>query len=267
VGPAAGVKTASRCVAGVQEWWLSQVVTTAIRPLALGWALVLPLGVAGALMLVRDVLAGASMALILVLVVVAVAIRGDRAAGMTAAVVAAAAFDFLLTEPYLSFSIRSAADIEAAVLLLLVGIAVTEVAQWARRELDRAARREAYLAGVAEAARFASGSRSGSEIVDVVGRMIAEVLDLDGCRFSDALPDPDRPRLCDDGTVTRHGRMVDVERDGLPTMDVVELPVRDGAGVFLLTASTRVRRPGLEQRQVAVTLASQVRAGDGRPLG
>jgi len=241
-------------------------VTTAIRPLPLGWAVLLPLGVAAALILLRSVLASTSMALILVLVVVAVAIRGDRAAGVTAAVVAAAAFDFLLTEPYLSFTIRSAGDIEAAVLLFLVGIAVTEVAQWARRELDRAARRAAYLAGVAEAVRIASEGRGASEVVEVVGRMIAEVLDLDGCRFSDAPPRPDRPRLCDDGIVTWRGQMVDIEHAGLPTMDVVELPVRDGSGAFLLTSSTRVRRPSLEQRQVAVTLASQVRVGDGRSL-
>ncbi|WP_344422493.1 DUF4118 domain-containing protein [Pseudonocardia ailaonensis] len=229
-----------------------------LRPLALGWAVLLPLAVAAALILLRDVLASTSTALVLVLVVVAVAVRGDRPAGLVAAVVAAAAFDFFLAAPYYTFAIRAASDIEAAVLLFAVGVAVTEVAQWARRELDRAGQREGYLDGVASAARLAGEGARDDDVIDMVRRMIGEVLDLDDCRFSAERPRQDRPQLRGDGGVVWRGREVDVDRDGLPTMDVVELPVRDGAGAFLLTASTRVRRPTLEQRRVAVTLANQV---------
>jgi hypothetical protein len=236
-------------------------VNRQFRPLALGWAVLLPLTVAAALIALRGVLASTSMALILVLVVTAVAVRGDRAAGIVAAVVAAAAFDFFLTVPYLTFAIQDATNVETAVLLVAVGIAVTELAQWARRELERAGRSEAYLAGVATAARLAGESAAGTghgDLVGVVRRMITEVLDLDECRFTTDAPRPDRPRLRADGSVVWRGSVVDVDRDGLPTMDVVELPVGAGAGTFLLTASTRVRHPSPEQRRVAVTLASQL---------
>ena len=243
---------------GLESSGLLSRVNPQLRSLALGWAALLPLAVAAVLIPLRGVLAATSMALILVLVVVAVAICGSRRAGFVASVVAAAAFDFFLTVPYLTFSIRDASNIEAAVLLLVVGIAVTEVAQWARRELDRAGRREGYLSGVARAARLAASGSTGSDVAEVVRPMIAEVLDLDECRFTTDGPRGDRPRLHDDGTVTWRGAAVDVEHDGLPIMDVIELPVRGGAGTFLLTASTRVRRPSLEQRQVAVTLASQL---------
>jgi hypothetical protein len=56
------------------------------------------------------------------------------------------------------------------------------------------------------------------------------------------------------------GHVVDVAREGLPTMDVIELHTGRGSGEgrFLLTASSRVRRPTREQLLVAVTLAEQV---------
>ena len=39
----------------------------------------------------------------------------------------------LLTEPYARFTITDPNDIEATVLLVLVGLAVTEIALWGRR--------------------------------------------------------------------------------------------------------------------------------------
>ena len=64
-----------------------------------------------------------------------------------------------------------------------------------------------------------------------------------------------------DGSVTRGGHPVNVERDGLPTDERTALSVRRGGvtcGRFLITAASRVARPSLEQRKVAVLLADQV---------
>jgi len=96
------------------------------------------------------------------------------------------------------------------------------------------------------------------------------VLDLDACRFEPPTgepADPDRPVLHRDGHITWAGRTVDVRREGLPSMDVIELPAgREGeAGRFLLTSSTRDRRPDPEQLLVAVTLAEQVPVPPRRP--
>jgi K+-sensing histidine kinase KdpD len=195
----------------------------------------------------------------LVLVVVAVGTAGDRIAGVLAALSAAAAFDFFLTAPYLSFAILDRDDVETAVLLLAIGVSVTEIALWGRGQKARSLRREGYLTGVAHTARMVAEGSSQADLVATVERMISDVLDLDDCGF-DAQPGPQalRPVLGHDGVVTWGQHTVDVRRDGLPTMDAIALPA--GAGRFLLTASSRVRRPDREQLLVAVTLAEQVGA-------
>jgi hypothetical protein len=69
-----------------------------------------------------------------------------------------------------------------------------------------------------------------------------------------------------DGTVTRHGHQVDVTRHGLPTDSEIELRVQHAGithGRFLLIASTRIARPSISQRRVAVTLTDQVGAAIG----
>ncbi len=224
-----------------------------------------PVAVAAAAAAARGLLGSTGAALVLVLVVVAAAVVGDRVAGVLAALSAAASFDFFLTEPYYRFAIVDRDDLEIAVLLLVIGLAVAEVVGWGRRQQAAAGRRGGYLAGVARAARLASDGPATPELVDLIAEMIGEVLDLDACRFelpAGAPSDPDRPVLHHDGSITWAGRSVDVRRDGLPGMDVIELAAGHGgaAGRFLLTASTRDRRPDPEQLAVAVTLAEQVPA-------
>ena len=69
-----------------------------------------------------------SAALLMVLVVVGVASAGDRLAGVLAALSAGLWFDFFLTQPYQRLSFGSAADVQMTLVLLLVGVAVTEIA-------------------------------------------------------------------------------------------------------------------------------------------
>lgn len=73
------------------------------------------------------------MALLLVVTVVAVAAAGNRMAGALAAVSAAAWFDFFFTQPYERLTIRHSSDVTTFVLLLAVGMAVSQLAAWARR--------------------------------------------------------------------------------------------------------------------------------------
>jgi hypothetical protein len=124
--------------------------------------------------------------------------------------------------------------------------------------------RAGYLGGVVSAARLAaSGVMSASDLVELVGRQIGDVLDLDACAFDAGPSDPSRPRLEADGSITWRGGVVDVEREGLPTLDVIELPVTSAGverGRYLLTSTSAVRRPDRERRQVAVTLADQAAA-------
>ncbi len=231
-------------------------------------AVVAPFVVAWIAGLLHEVLANTDAALVLVLVVVAAAALGDRLAGVLAALASAAAFDFFLTAPFNSFAIVGREDVETAVLLLAIGIAVSEIASWGRRQQATSGQRADYLDGVARATRLAA---EGSPLVaDTITRMISEVLDLDACRYDPfAVPGavPDRPVLHRDGSISQNGHVVDVRREGLPGMDVIELAAGHDAGCFLLTASTEVRRPDLEQLLVAVTLAEQLPAGDHRVPG
>ena len=78
----------------------------------------------------------------MIVVVVAVAANGDRLAGVLAQRPSAAvSFDFFLTQPYERFSITSRNDIETTVLLLVIGVAVTELAVWGRHQHAAASRR------------------------------------------------------------------------------------------------------------------------------
>jgi K+-sensing histidine kinase KdpD len=102
-------------------------------PVLLGSVLA-PLIACALLALVRDVIDNTNAALILVLLVVAAASTGLRLAGLLAAASSAAWFDFFLTAPRGRFTISDRADIETTVLLILVGVAVTEICLWGRRQ-------------------------------------------------------------------------------------------------------------------------------------
>ncbi|MCW2747008.1 MAG: Osmosensitive channel histidine kinaselike protein [Nocardioidaceae bacterium] len=211
-----------------------------------------------------DNLTSTTAALVLVVLVVAAAATGDRLAGAIAALSAAAWFDFFLTQPVRSFTIDGSGDVEVAILLVIVGVAVTEITLWGRRQQASSSIRAGYLEGVITTSQIVAGQLSTTDLVDHVATSITELLEIDSCRFVEGSnASPNRPSLEPDGTVTVRGKRTNVERDGLPTMNEILLPARyHGAtfGHFVMTASTHSVRPTLEQRQVAVLLANQVGA-------
>jgi hypothetical protein len=88
-------------------------------------------------------------------------------------------FDFFLTQPYQHFTITSQADIETAVLLTLVGLAVTEIALWGRRHQARASQQEGYLQGVVHTAGLvaAGSSRIETLIAHVADQLVGRCSD------------------------------------------------------------------------------------------
>lgn len=197
----------------------------------------------------------------LVLPVVGAAATGLRSAGVAAALGAAAAFDFFLTAPFHTLQISGAADLETAALLLLVGLAVSELALRSRRHQASLSREQGYLDGLLQTAgAVAAGSVTPDQLIGVVRQQLTHLLELDDCRFDPATT-YGLPRLTGDGGLVRRDRTVDIGRLGLPTDTAIALPVRAGGAVlghFILTASTHVRRPSREQLRVAVMLADQV---------
>ena len=240
-----------------------QRVITERQSLVVGAAAVLPLMACGALTTLRSSVPNASAALLLVVIVVAAAATGIRAAGLVAALSSALWFDVFLTQPRGQLAITDPADLQATILLVTVGVAVSELALWGRRQQARASRTTGYLAGLVDTATIATvPSADLVELTDQVCRQLTEVLGLDGCRFMSSTGAPfSEPELTLDGMVVRRGRVMDVTLDGLPVDDETVLPVRHNGrvvGQFRLTAATRVVRPSPDQLRVAVLLADQV---------
>jgi K+-sensing histidine kinase KdpD len=196
-------------------------------------------------------------ALALILVVVAVAAAGYRSAS------AAVWFDFFLTVPYERFTMTRRTDIETTVLILAVGIAVTEIAVRGRRQHAAAARRAGYLDGINTAASAVAVGSAPLALVDQVCEQLTGLLALSACRFQDGtagLGGP--PRLRRDGQVVAGGEIWDADRDGLPPGTSTELLAEASGllqGRFLLTPGPRTPIT-LEQRLVAVALADQAGA-------
>jgi K+-sensing histidine kinase KdpD len=215
------------------------------------------------LSLFRHGVANTNAALGLVLLIVAAASTGIRAAGMAAALSSAVWFDFFLTEPYDQFAVTKRADVETAVLLLLVGLAVSEIALWGRRQQAQASREQGYLDGVVStAATVGAGRTSTPALIDHVSRQLVDVLQIDACRF-DHGGRPVLAELHDDASVSYDGHPLDVSGSGLPTDTEIALMIRSGGmvrGRFLLVSTSRVVRPTREQRRVAVALANQLGA-------
>lgn len=238
-------------------WWWRLVVRVA--------AVLGPLLTCAVLAGFRGDVTAATSVLVLVLWVVGGAATGDRLAGVLAAISGALSYDFFLTEPYHRLTIADSDDVEATVLLVLISLAVTEIALWGRRQQASASRRSGYLDGVLGTARsVAEGDVPTPVLTDLVARHVGEVLGADEVRYVEGPVHDARVALLDhDGGLTRNGRDVDVDRVGLPTDEYVAVLVRRGdrvAGHYLVTATSHVAYPTREQRRVAVLLADQVAA-------
>jgi hypothetical protein len=234
---------------------------------AIAAALIAPLIAAAVLLPWRGSWSNTNVALLLVVVVVAVAAIGNRVAGAIAAIGAAVWFDFFFTAPYDRFTIRHSSDVTTFVLLLVVGMAVSQLAAHARRLRVIAITDAGYLAQIHETTSLAQSAKSPDAVVDLVREQLTGLLDLAGCRFEYGMLLGHPPRLEHDGTVrTSHGRW-NVEEAGLPAEEVELRVFGNGQyyGRFMLTPKPG-SRPSLQARLVAVTLADQAgRALAARP--
>ncbi|HMM93858.1 DUF4118 domain-containing protein [Phycicoccus sp.] len=215
-----------------------------------------PFAVAALLGTVRESVEPAPAALVLVLSVVAVSAAGDRVSGVVAAVSAALGFDVFLTVPYLSLAIAGRSDVELVVVLVLVGLAVSEIALRGRRAQGVSARREGYLSGVAALLDLPDGV-GRAERGAALARAVAEVVGVERARWHDGPPDRRDAVVDAEGVLTLEGRVLDPARDGLPTDRVTAVPASEGGTVLghvALTAAARVVRPGAEQLRVAALL-------------
>ena len=227
-------------------------------------ALAAPLAAAAILLPFRGSWSNTNVALLLVMVVVAVAAMGNRVAGALAAVWAAIWFDFFFTLPYYQFTIRSSADVTTAVLLLVTGIAVSQLAARVRQLKVIAIADSGYLAQIRETAAVAKSARFPDTVVDHVKGELTRLLDLEGSRFEYGSLLGHPPRLEPDGTVAVGHSRWDIEQWGLPGDEIELRTFGNGQyyGRFMLKAKPG-SKPSLQTRLVAVALADEA----GRALG
>ena len=201
--------------------------------------LAVPLALAGILVPFRASFPNTDAALALLLTVVAVAANGNRLAGVLASASAAVWFDFFLTQPYERFAITGRTDIQTTVLLLVIGVAVTEIAVWGRRQHVAASRRAGYLDGISAAARAVATGDSPAALIEQVSGQLAELLSLRSCRFQYGIAGIGRPaRLQRDGRVTAGSGPGGFQLEDLPYGTDTELLVETGGllqGRFLMT--------------------------------
>jgi K+-sensing histidine kinase KdpD len=126
-----------------------------------------PLAAAAVLLPFRGSWSNTNVALLLVVVVVAIASIGNRAAGGIAAIGAAIWFDFFFTLPYERFTIRTSADTTTAVLLLVIGLAVSQLAARARRLQVIAITDAGYLAQIHETASLAQTAKFPDSVISL----------------------------------------------------------------------------------------------------
>jgi Domain of unknown function (DUF4118) len=189
---------------------------SARRPLV---ATLLPVVVAFGLVPLRGHVSAANLALVLVLAVLAGAVIGGRVAGVVGGVVAAAAFDYLLTVPYGSFSIDRRDDVVTTVLLAVVGMVGGELIERARRSEAEAAARRAQLARFERRAELAAGGEPPARLIVRTGEELVAILHLVDARY-EAGPAPRDLAL-----LTHWGATIPGDRRA-GEHDVVALPVR-----------------------------------------
>lgn len=223
---------------------------------AIAAAVVVPLALAAVLLPWRGSWSNTNVALLLVVAVVAVAAAGNRLAGALAAVSAAVWFDFFFTQPYERFTIRHSSDVTTFVLLLVVGVAVSQLAAWARHLKAVTIADAGYLARISQSAALSKSASSPDEVVEHVRKELIGLLDLRDCRFEYGMLLGRPPRLEADGTVqTRYGYWP-ADESGLPDQEIELRAFGNGQyyGRFMMTPRPG-SRPPLQARLVAVTLA------------
>ena len=178
----------------------------------------------------------ADNALFLVVVVVAVASTGRRVAALISAVVAALSFDFFLTRPYSSFRITRHQDFVTELLLLVVGVAVGELAARGRGHLRQATESTETVALLHSVTELVATGQEPRQVISAALGELQQLLSLTDCYFTRRDPGS-LARISPQGELRVASQTWSTEHLGLPTSRV-DLPVRAQGwllGHFVLT--------------------------------
>jgi hypothetical protein len=228
-------------------------------PWILAAAVLAPIATAALLTPWRSRLDTADNALFLVVVIVAVASTGRRAAAVVAALVSALSFDYFLTRPYYSFRISRHQDLITEILLLVLGLAVGQLAARGRRHRTAAQQGRQQVALLHSVTELAATGQDPELVIATAVDELRDLLYLRDCRFSTHLAGGVAARVTPSGQVKVGDELWSTGDLGLPTRSI-DLPVRSGGwllGHFLLTPTPGQQIPE-ERLLVAVAIADQV---------
>ena len=219
----------------------------------------LAIGVAAALVPLRDELGSANAALLLVMIVVAAAAVSGRVGGVVTGVVASLAFNFFYTKPYLTLRIHSGRDVVTTVLIVVLGLAVGELGVARSRQ---SATRRSHLRSMRSLetiGALVSAGASSDEVWQEVRRGLVETLAVLDARFEVDEANAHLPLIERDGRVDFHDKKYLGEGFALPaigaTLNVEADGVRLGRIVLAPDPSAGVTRV---QRRTAVAMADQL---------
>ncbi|HEX3564785.1 MAG TPA: DUF4118 domain-containing protein [Acidimicrobiales bacterium] len=220
-----------------------------------------PIIVAALLIPGRGHLNAGNNALVLVVAVVAVAANGSRIAAAVAAIAAAISFDFFLTAPYYSLRIAHRDDVITDVLLLVVGLVVGDLAARGRAHRALSFLRGSEVESMHAMTELVAEGEDPEFITTVASTELRDLLQLRGCRFSNALTVTSTAHVTPNGAVLIGTVPWATGKFGLPTSEV-DLPVRNRG--FILGHFLLAPRPVVpvtdEELRVAVAIADQVGA-------
>jgi Domain of unknown function (DUF4118) len=223
------------------------------------------MGIAGAMVPLRAHVTPTTIAFVLVTLVVLIATIAGQLAGVFAAVVATLSFDFLFTKPYLSLKIASADDAEITALLLACGLMVGTLSARASRTRSEITEAKLRLRQLHRLAEMVVAGTDPREVATLAERDLAELFDLQSCRFELAPAKGDMPVLHRSGALDGPNLYVSTKVGFELPRRGVALPVLSHGrevGRFVMMPTEGVGT-SMDQRIIAVALADQVGAAIG----
>jgi hypothetical protein len=219
-------------------------------------AVVLPAALAALVIPFRASLEQSAAILLVLPILVVAAATGRVGPAVTAACVAAGAFDLFLTVPHYRPVIDDSDDVVATVSLLVVGILAGVTAA---RLAGASARNRARLSEIdhlsAYALHMANGFDEG-DAVDEACERLTDLLSLTGCTWRPSYHGTAAPVLLPTGGLLAY--MSDLPSDGRRLPRNVELPVVGAHGEhgrFMLEAGA-VAYTSMEERRTAAAVAA-----------
>ncbi len=117
----------------------------------------------------------ANLVMIYLLGIVVVAMRHGRGPSLLAAVLSVAAFDFFFIPPYFTFAVSDARYLFTFVVMLLVGLVISDLTVRIRTQAEAAGDRERRTASLYAMSRELSSTRGVDELLTIAVRHIGEV--------------------------------------------------------------------------------------------